>query len=130
MSSHLFIAERWLSGCSKSRCGTRTRRQCPHGPKGWCNVNVQLHRTSRVFISLLHKSQRFWLSSIANARNNLGHLYLRGDWGDAAQARSYTFEIATTIRRRLSEQNVPTQISLVAGDLVEFIEEENQNVNS
>ena len=88
-------------------------------------MNVQLHRASRVFISLVHNGQRFWLSDVANARAANGTLFLRGDWNvDASQARSYTFEIAEMIRRRLSEQGVPqTELSQEAGDRAEFIED-------
>ena len=88
-------------------------------------MNAQLHRTSRVYISLVHNGQRFWLGSVGNARAGNGTLFLRGDWNtDASQARSYTFEIAEVIRRRLSDQGVPpTELSQTAGDLAEFIED-------
>lgn len=86
---------------------------------------AQLSRTSRVFVSLMHDGKLFWLMSAENARSNLGHLYLRGNWStEASDARSFTLEIATVIRRRLSEQGVPpTRISLEAGDKATFLEE-------
>lgn len=87
-------------------------------------MNVELHRTQRVFISTLQNERRWWLSDMENARASSGRLFLRGTWYDNAElAKPFTYEIATVARRRFNEQGINTEISLECGDKAAFLEE-------